>query len=241
MAKEPRPLHGKVAAITGGARGIGRATAQAFVRQGMKVAIGDLDLQAAQQTADELGPDAAAFGLDVTDRRSFAAVLDGTQEQLGLLDVVVNNAGIMPIGRFQDEDDAIARRQVDINVHGVITGTKLALERMVPRNTGAVVNIASQAGKFGIPGGATYSATKHAVVGLSEAVRGELALEDSAVDVVYVLPALVNTELAAGTTQTRGVRKVEPHDVADAIVHALGHGIVDVWVPRNTKAIGKVA
>ncbi len=240
MAKEPRPLHGKVAAITGGARGIGRATAQAFVRQGMKVAIGDLDLQTAQQTADELGPVGAAFGLDVTDRDSFAAFLDATQEELGPLDVLVNNAGIMQIGRFQDEDDATARRQVDINVHGVITGTKLALERMVPRNTGAVVNIASQAGKFGIPGGATYSATKHAVVGLSEAVRAELMLEGSAVDIVYVMPALVNTELASGTTQTRAVRKIEPHDVADAIVHALRHGIVDVWVPKNVKAINRV-
>jgi len=240
MAKEPRPLHGKVAAITGGARGIGRATAQAFVRQGMKVAIGDLDLQSAQQTAAELGPAAAAFRLDVTDRDSFAAFLDGTQEQLGLLDVLVNNAGIMQIGRFQDEDDATARRQVDINLHGVITGTKLALERMVPRNSGAVVNIASQAGKFGTPGGATYAATKHAVVGLSEAVRGELVLEGSAVDIVYVMPALVNTELSAGTTQTRGVRKIEAHDVAEAIVHALRHGIVDVWVPRNVKAINKV-
>jgi len=237
MAKEPRPLHGKVAAITGGARGIGRATAQTFVRQGMRVAIGDLDLQSAQQTAAELGPAAAAFQLDVADRDSFAAFLDGTQEQLGLLDVLVNNAGIMPIGRFQDETDATARRQVDINLHGVITGTRLALERMVPRNSGTVVNIASQAGKFGVPGGATYSATKHAVVGLSEAVRAELKLEGSAVDVVYVMPALVNTELAAGTIPTRGIRRVEPHEVADAIVHALRHGTVDVWVPKNVKPI----
>ena len=78
-------------------------------------------------------------------------------------------------------------------------------------------------------------------MGRSEAVRGELTLEGSAVEIVYVMPALVNTELSAGTTQTRGVRKVEPHEVADAIVHALRHGIVDVWVPKNTRAIGKVA
>lgn len=240
MAKEPRPLHGMTAAITGGARGIGRATAQAFVRHGMKVAIGDLDLRAAQQTASELGPGAAAFALDVTDRDSFAAFLDGTEQQLGLLDVLVNNAGIMQIGRFLEEDDATARRQIDINVHGVIYGCKLALERMVPRDRGTVVNIASQAGKFGAPGGATYSATKHAVVGLTEAIRGELLLERSSVGVAYVMPALVNTELASGTTLTRGVKKVEPHDVADAIVDALQRGIVDVWVPKNVKSINKV-
>jgi NAD(P)-dependent dehydrogenase (short-subunit alcohol dehydrogenase family) len=240
MAKEPRPLHGMTAAITGGARGIGRATAQAFVRHGMKVAIGDLDLQAAQQTASELGPGVAAFALDVTDRDSFVAFLDGTEQQLGLLDVLVNNAGIMQIGRFLEEDDATARRQIDINVHGVIYGCKLALERMVPRDRGVVVNIASQAGKFGAPGGATYSATKHAVVGLTEAIRGELLLERSNVEMAYVMPAVVNTELAAGTQQTRGVKRIEPHDVADAIVEALQQGIVDVWVPKNVKAINRM-
>ncbi|MDQ3770292.1 MAG: SDR family oxidoreductase [Actinomycetota bacterium] len=237
MAKLPRSLHGMTAAITGGARGIGRATAQAFVRHGMKVAIGDLDLRGAQQTASELGPGAAAFELDVTDRDSFAAFLDGTEQQLGLLDVLVNNAGIMQIGRFLEEDDATARRQIDINLHGVIYGCKLALARMVPRDRGTVVNIASQAGKFGAPGGATYSATKHAVVGLTEAIRGELRLERSNVEMSYVLPAVVNTELGAGTARTRGVKKIEAHEVADAIVESLQYGIVDVWVPKNVKTI----
>ena len=88
--------------------------------------------------------------------------------------MLVNNAGIMQIGRFIDEDDLTARRMIDINLHGVILGMKLALERMIPRNRGHIVNISSQAGKYGAPGGATYSATKHAVVGLTEAVRGEL-------------------------------------------------------------------
>jgi len=240
MAKEPRPLHGMTAAITGGARGIGRATAQAFVRHGMKVAIGDLDLPAARQTASELGPGAAAFELDVTDRDSFAAFLDGTEQQLGLLDVLVNNAGIMQIGRFLDEDHATARRQIDINLHGVIHGCKLALARMVPRDRGTVVNIASQAGKFGAPGGATYSATKHAVVGLTEAIRGELVIEGSSVEMAYVMPAVVNTELGSGTAPTRGVKKIEVHDVADAIVEALQHGIVDVWVPKNVKTINRM-
>ena len=240
MARQPRLLHGMTAAITGGGRGIGRATAQAFVRHGMNVAIGDLDLQAAQQTASELGPGAAAFELDVTDRDSFAAFLEGTEQQLGLLDVLVNNAGIMQIGRFLDEDDATARRQIDINLHGVIYGCKLALERMVPRDRGTVVNIASQAGKFGAPGGATYSATKHAVVGLTEAIRGELLLERSNVEMSYVMPAVVNTELAAGTARTRGVKKIEAHDVADAIVESLQYGIVDVWVPKNVKMINRL-
>src|SRR5271156_1455889 len=104
MAKQPRILAGETAAITGAARGIGRATAQAFVRQGMRVAIGDVDLQAAERTASELGASTVALALDVTARSSFAEFLDGAERQLGPLDVLVNNAGIMPIGRFIDED-----------------------------------------------------------------------------------------------------------------------------------------
>src|SRR5580693_7048025 len=174
MAKHPRILAGQTAAITGAARGIGKETAQALTRQGMKVAVGDLDLAAARKTASELGASAVALPLDVTDRDSFGKFLDDAEAQLGPVDVLVNNAGIMQVGRFVDEDDLTARRMIDINLHGVILGTKLALERMVARDRGHIVNISSQAGKFGAPGGATYSATKHAVVGLSEAVRGEL-------------------------------------------------------------------
>jgi NAD(P)-dependent dehydrogenase (short-subunit alcohol dehydrogenase family) len=127
MAKQPRILAGQTAAITGAARGIGRATATAFLSQGMRVAIGDVDLDAAQRAAAELGPSAVALALDVTDRESFARFLDGAEEQVGPIDVLVNNAGIMPIGRFIDEDDATARRMIDINLHGVILGMKLAL------------------------------------------------------------------------------------------------------------------
>ena len=118
--------------------------------------------------------------------------------------MLVNNAGIMPIGRFVDEDDLTARRMIDINLHGVILGMKLALARMIPRDRGHIVNIASQAGKFGAPGGATYSATKHAVVGLTEAVRGELRLMGAHIDLSYVMPFVVNTEL--GARPRRGAR-----------------------------------
>jgi short-subunit dehydrogenase len=235
MAKQPRILAGQTAAITGAARGIGKATAQALLRQGMKVAIGDVDLATAQQTAKELGPSSVALALDVTDRASFTAFLDKAEEQLGPIDVLVNNAGIMPVGRFIDEDDLTARRMVDINLHGVILGMKLAMERMVPRDRGHIVNISSQAGKFGAPGGATYSATKHAVVGLSEAVRGELRLMKSGVDMSYVMPFVVNTELGGGLGEARGMKVLQPTEVADAIVEALQTGRVEVWVPKSAK------
>jgi NADP-dependent 3-hydroxy acid dehydrogenase YdfG len=235
MAKQPRILAGDTAAITGAARGIGRATAEAFLRQGMKVAIGDVDIEAAGKTASELGPSAVALPLDVTDRASFTAFLDEAERQLGPLDVLVNNAGIMQLGRFLDEDDLTAQRMVDINIHGVILGMKLAVPRMIARDRGHVVNISSQAGKFGAPGGATYSATKHAVVGLTEAVRGELRLMDAHVNLSYVMPFVVNTELGAGLGQARGLHNLEPAEVADAIVEALQLGTVEVWVPKSAK------
>ena len=235
MAKQPRILAGETAAVTGAARGIGRATAEAFLRQGMKVAIGDVDFEAARQTATELGASTVALPLDVTDRESFAAFLDGAEQRLGPLDVLVNNAGIMQVGRFIDEDDLTAHRMVDINLHGVILGMKLALARMIPRDRGHIVNISSQAGKFGAPGGATYSATKHAVVGLTEAIRGELRLMGAHIDVSYVMPFVVNTELGSGLGEARGMSNLEPADVADAIVEALRMGIVDVWVPKSAK------
>ena len=165
MAKEPRSIHGKVVAITGGARGIGKATAEALARKGARVAIGDLDADLAAQTADGLAGEAIGLELDVTKRESFADFLAQVEERLGPLDVIINNAGIMPLGDFVDEDDATAHRMIDINLHGVIYGMKLALPGMLRRNTGHIVNIASQAGKAGFPGGATYCATKHAVVG----------------------------------------------------------------------------
>jgi short-subunit dehydrogenase len=235
MATQPRTLNGKVVAITGGARGIGRATAAALVRKGAKVAIGDVDAELAERIAAELGGGTIALLLDVTERESFEQFLDETEQQLGPLDVLVNNAGIMQLGRFAEESDVATARQIDINLHGVIYGSKLALQRFLPRRSGHLVNIASTAGKAGVPGGATYSATKHAVVGLTEAIRGEI--RDSGVETSVVMPVPVNTELAAGLVRGRGLTAtLEPEQVADAIVEALEHPRHDVYVPKAIAA-----
>jgi NADP-dependent 3-hydroxy acid dehydrogenase YdfG len=235
MAKQPRILAGKVVAITGGARGIGRATAQACVHEGMKVAIGDVDPQAAQQTADELGANVIALPLDVTEHSSFRAFLDALDEQLGPLEALVNNAGIMPIGPFLDESDETARRILDINVHGVINGMKAALPGMIARGHGHIINIASQAGKYGFPGGATYCASKAAVINLSRAVRKEV--RGTGIDISIISPVAVNTELGLGLAEPRQrrFRKIEPHEVAEAVVGTLREPAYDVHVPRDLK------
>ncbi|HEX6781407.1 MAG TPA: SDR family oxidoreductase [Solirubrobacterales bacterium] len=237
MAKERRSLSGKVVAITGGARGIGKATAAALARKGCRVAIGDLQLELAEETAAELGGGTVALALDVTDRSSFAHFLDEAERQLGPIDAVVNNAGIMPVTPFEDESPDSVRRQIDINLHGVITGTQLAIKRLRPRGGGYIVNIASQAGKSGVPGIATYSGTKHAVVGISEAVRAEL--RGSGVEVLCVMPTVVNTELTSGVGQ-KWVKPVEAADVANEIVDAMEVPRFDVFVPRANGVLYKI-
>jgi NADP-dependent 3-hydroxy acid dehydrogenase YdfG len=238
MARQARSLQGKVVAITGGARGIGRATAQALAREGAKVAIGDLDQPLAEQTAAELGGEAVGLELDVTRRDSFADFLDQVTERLGPVDVLINNAGIMPLGVFAEEDDATARRMVDINLHGVIYGMKLAIPAMQKRGSGHIVNLASQAGKIGLPGGATYCATKHAVVGLSQAVRAEVF--ESGIEVSVVMPSVVKTELGSGLQETPGVKQLEPEHVADAIVKTLKFPKFEVWVPAASAVIDRL-
>jgi NADP-dependent 3-hydroxy acid dehydrogenase YdfG len=238
MAKQPRVLVGQVAVITGGARGIGTATARALVREGMRVAIGDLDPALVEKTAAEIGAGTIGLPLDVTSRESFEKFVDDAEAQLGPIDVLVNNAGIMPLGPLVDESDETMMRQIAVNIVGVEYGTKIALQRFLGRNRGHLVNIASTAGKSGFPGGATYCGTKHFVVGMSEAVRAEV--RGTNVEVACVMPVLVNTELASGLPSARGVKNVMPEDVAAEIVSALKEPRFDVYVPRSVGAINKV-
>jgi len=199
------------------------------------VAIGDIDAALVTETAAQLGSGTLGLPLDVTDRSSFAGFLGEVETRMGPLDALINNAGIMTVGPFVAETDATAERMIDINLNGVIIGSKLALQLFLPRGRGHLVNVASVAGKGGFPGGATYCATKHGVVGLSEAIRAEVRQTD--IDVSIVMPVVVNTELGSGLNSTRGIKVVEPEDVANAIVGALQTGKVNVFVPGNMEAV----
>ena len=231
MAKQPRSLYGKVAVVTGGGRGIGKALALALASEGCRVAIGDVDAASAETAAAELGDRAVGLAVDVTDRPAFSAFLDAVEERLGPIDVLVNNAGIMPVGPFDEEDDATAIRLLEINLHAVIHGTKEAMRRMKPRGTGHIVNVASSAGKTGFPHLATYCATKHGVVGMSEAVRAEL--RGTGVEISVVMPNIVKTELSAGLVETPAFKSSTVEDVADAILDALKFPHFDVFVPKS--------
>ncbi|MEV4207724.1 SDR family oxidoreductase [Nocardia salmonicida] len=221
-------LEGATIAITGAARGIGLATAKAFVEQGAYVALGDLDEALAVQAAAEIGDHAIGHALDVTDKASYAAFLDATTRWHGPLDVLVNNAGVMPNGPFLEQSDRIDQLTMDVNVYGVIHGMRLALPGMVERGYGHVVNVASLAGKFPLKGLAVYNASKYAVVGLTAATR--LEMDATGVSVSAVLPSAVRTELSSGIDY--GILPaVDPEDIAAAVVRTVRTRAAETAVP----------
>ncbi|MEW5811056.1 MAG: SDR family oxidoreductase [Actinomycetota bacterium] len=223
-------LTGRVVAITGGARGIGAATARAFAAAGAIVAIGDIDESLAGRNADQIG--GVGFFLDVTDDAGVAAFLDAVERRLGPVDVMVNNAGIMPVVPVLEETGDSVRRQLAVNVAGVISGTRHAAARMSSRGSGGhVVNIASAAGRMGFPGVATYSGSKFAVMGFTEATSLELA--DTGIRFTCVLPGVVDTELTSGLRDHWLLRSCQPDDVAAAVVRAVRRGTRTVYVPRR--------
>jgi NAD(P)-dependent dehydrogenase (short-subunit alcohol dehydrogenase family) len=233
-------ISGKVVAITGGARGIGAATAREFVASGARVVLGDIDGKLVRETASEIGRGTIGLDLDVTDRDSFVAFLDAVESTVGPIDVLVNNAGIMPIVRFDKEDPASIRRQVDINIVGVLWGSQLAIQRMLGRGTrGHIVNVASAAGKLTFPGVTTYNATKFAVVGLTEALSAEY--REAGITFTVVMPALVRTELASGVGEHWALRTSDPEKVAESIVRASDRRTFEVAVPGELKVLYRVA
>ncbi|REE96218.1 SDR family oxidoreductase [Thermomonospora umbrina] len=232
----PIDLKNATVAITGGARGIGRATAEAFAARGARVAIGDLDLALAEKAA--AGVDGTAHHLDVRDRDSFRTFLEEVTAAHGDLAVLVNNAGVMPNAGFLDLGDDLDRLTIDVNLFGVVHGMRLALPRMLDLGRGHIVNVASLAGKFPVPGLAMYNASKYAVVGLTAATRREYARHG--VSITAVLPSAVDTELASGLDM-KPIPKVGPGRVAGAVVASVASRKAEIAVPGYVGGLAAAA
>ena len=218
-----------VAVVTGGARGIGRAVAALLIARGYRVVLGDLDLAVTQATAEELGPHASALRLDITDLALVESVVATVEQTVGPIAVWVNNAGIMPTGRFTEQGPALSGRVVDVDYRAMVTVTGVVVARMLERRSGTVVNMASATALKPLAGLAVYSGTKAAVLAFSDSLRREL--RGSGVRIRVVLPNLVATDLGAGISAPRGFRALTADDVAVATVRAIGSRRFAVAVP----------
>jgi NAD(P)-dependent dehydrogenase (short-subunit alcohol dehydrogenase family) len=234
-------ISGKTIAITGAARGIGYATAKALLARGARVVIGDRDVALQESAVDglaKLGP-VSGYPLDVSDKESFATFLDKARtDGQGHIDVLINNAGVMPVGPFLEMSDQAIRSAIEVNFYGVLNGCQLALPEMVAQRSGHIINISSLAGMLAVPGQAVYAGTKFAVVGLSTALADEFAPQG--VEVSCVMPTFTNTELITGTHTSAAQKPVEPEDIAAAVVKVLDKPTTLVSVPPPLRFVSAI-
>jgi NADP-dependent 3-hydroxy acid dehydrogenase YdfG len=232
MTEVARPLAGKVALVTGASSGIGAATAVALARAGAAVAIGARRQDRLDGLAQDLRDDGVPvlpLELDVTDPSACADAVRRTRDELGGLDVLVNNAGVMLLGTIVGADPEDWRRMIATNVLGLMYVTHAAIEGMVEQGSGDVVNVSSVAGRTARKGAGVYNASKWAVNAFSESLRQEVTTRG--VRIALVEPGAVDTELRSHITQERareeshryaeGIRQLQAEDVARAVLYVV--------------------
>jgi NAD(P)-dependent dehydrogenase (short-subunit alcohol dehydrogenase family) len=215
--------------ITGAASGIGRATARLFAQRGWRVGLADRDVPGIQALAAELGPEhALACPCDVTDSGSLRQALDAFCGPHGGLDLLVNNAGLLHIGPFEEMPPVAHRELIEVNARGVVEALLIAFP-LLARARGAAVNVSSASAAYGSPDYATYSASKMFVRGLSEAL--DIEWRRHGIRVACIMPAFVSTPMIAGWRSTAMDRlgvQLRPEDVAEVIWRA-AHGRRLTW------------
>ncbi|MGB1560033.1 MAG: SDR family NAD(P)-dependent oxidoreductase [Sinimarinibacterium flocculans] len=243
--------------VTGAGSGIGRETAMAFAAQGAHViatGLGQDGLAGTRSLIEQNGGRCEVYSADVSDEAAMRALADEVHGRFGAVDVLVNNAGIGAVGRFLDTSVATWDRVWAINVKGVMLGCKLFVPPMIERRSGHVVNLSSMAGFFAAPDMAVYAASKYAVLGFSEALRGDL--QAHGIGVTAVCPGLVNTSIVATSTAEGGAagwqgnavdfyarRNYPPSKVATAILQAVRRNTAvcpvtpEAWVTYHAKRL----
>lgn len=214
-------LKDKVALVTGAGKGIGKAIAIALAQEGVHVGLvarTEQDVKAVAEEVKGAGVKAAFATADVSNRSEVEAAVAKVREELGPIDILINNAGTATFGKFLELEPEVWELQLKVNVFGVYYTTRAVLPQMIERQTGDIVNISSTAGKAGSPVTSAYSASKFAVFGLSESLMQEVRKHN--IRVTALAPSTVVTELAQSANLITGdpERVMHPEDFAELII-----------------------
>jgi short-subunit dehydrogenase len=233
-----RDLQGRRILITGASSGIGKALAQQLAPLGAKLVLAARSEDKLKALADSL-PGAIAVTADITQEADRQHVLDRAVEQFGGLDVLINNAGIASWAHFADSTEAILRQIMEVNFFAPAELIRKAIPILVNGTQPAVVNVSSMCGRRAMPAWSEYSASKYALCGLTEALRGELARFD--IDILLIIPGLTKSDFSQHFLKSEGKAKIEydkgmpPEVVASAIVKALVKNKTETWIGSDTQ------
>jgi NAD(P)-dependent dehydrogenase (short-subunit alcohol dehydrogenase family) len=239
-----RELTGKRAILTGASGGIGRATAEALVKAGCRVALASRNAEPLNQLADSLrkaGGDVIAVPADVTRAEDRTRLVDAAVKVFGGLDLLVNNAGVGSWGHFATSTPELMRQVLEVNFFGPVELTRVAMPHLTNGNQPAVVNVTSMCGRKGMPAWPEYSASKFALVGMSEAWRGEF--ERFGVGVITVVPGMTDSGFrnnwlrSDGKADLRFEQGLTPADVAAGILDAIRRNRREVVLGREARRL----
>jgi NAD(P)-dependent dehydrogenase (short-subunit alcohol dehydrogenase family) len=231
MSRAPRSLAGKTAIVTGGTRGVGRSLVDALAQRGVTVALCARDPNEVARVAGDVGRGATGHAVDVSDRAAYGEFIADVERALGSIDILVNVAGIMPIGPFDDEHDDTTQRIIDVNLMAAIHSTKDVARRMKRRGSGHIINVASGASWIPGGGGATYCASKAGLLGYCQSVA--LELHGTGVEISLIAPGFVDTDMISGVKDPPGLRRVSAEQVSATIIDVLERPRFAAFVPKR--------
>jgi short-subunit dehydrogenase len=239
-----RELVGKRAILTGASGGIGRATAEALVKAGARVALASRNAAAIQELAqrlEQLGGDVIAVPTDITKPEDRHRLVQTVIDRFGGLDLLINNAGVGSWGHFATSTPEIMQQVMEVNFFAPVELTRVAMPYLMKGNQPAVVNVTSMCGRKGMPAWPEYSASKFALVGMSEAWRGEFARFD--VDVITIVPGMTDSGFrnnwlrSDGKAELRFEEGMTPADVANGILEAIRRNRREVVLGREARRL----
>jgi all-trans-retinol dehydrogenase (NAD+) len=230
----------KVVLVTGGARGLGRLIALDFAKEGAKVAICDIrdeDLKKTAEDIEALGVDALSLNVDLSKKEGCYKVIEETEKTLGDINILVNNAGVVWNKDIVDTDDDLIEMTINVNLMAQVWGTKAVLRKMIDRDEGVIISVASGAGKVGLPAMGIYCSSKFGLIGFFDSLRHELRMSGSAVKVIVLNPGYMDTKMFVGAKIPRFTKMISPQEVSTALMKGIDKGTEEIFMPKMLRGI----